>query len=493
MSTKPTEIIDDVPHQFELLELDLPISVLKDPVVEGHTTEKTSLLAPIVWDDREEVDDVSQTIRDLATKEVTALQDAGFVIEGVDDGTLFKAGTTLWDIGQENLKEYDKEYKKLPLIADAAVVQEALIKEENRIDHFITLSEFRLDGVGWFRKITVDLQTNTMTFNPKEAIPITEVSFGQLRGFSETLVRADAKRSKNKVADEGEAKVRPVTERPPAKSNINSWIGKLGKKQARMRCRTLVGQREVFAFTGYTEGSKRSYVPFDTDKLLREVSSIAPILRADVKYDAETARMRARCLLQAPVDIPAFNGVGRIHQIGFDLCAGDDGTMGIFVQPFVIRVRCRNATLVRNKGLKHSFRHVGSFDKLKDAIQNAINAATVGIETVRDIWSTAATNYFLDEETNGNLTAEEAIARLVAGAHIPTGGLSDEEATMMYIRAWKAEDSPHSAQGVIMAIQRAAHESSWKTKWADEDVEEAASDLLYQKVWTLSSYEDEAE
>lgn len=472
----------------------------QDPVTAAHlasgkTKAKASKVTPLGTMDRDlpsEDGDVSDEIRNLVQQEMDALRDAGFEIADIDQGLVYKAGTTLWDIGQANLKKYVAEAQRFPLIGDAAKAHTATIAQEQRKDHPIALADYRIDANGWFRRVEMTVATFASPSRPvfqKEGIPVSEVAFGQLRGFYDAFQKKQ-KAAERKKANEPKIKViLPITERDPGRPNINAWIGRLGTKQARMRARTVAGQREVFAFTGYSERSKLTYVPFDTDRLLEETAKLTPSgVRCEVKYDIEAARMRARCFLTAPIDIPSFNGVGRIHQIGFDLQAGDDGTMGIFVRPFVIRAACRNATLIQQQGVQHGFRHVGSFEGLKVAIMQAVSRAVNAITDVRAAWASAAGNYFLDEE-GGKLDVEEAIRRLVYNEYIPTGGLLAEEAITNYIAAWKREEV-YSAQGIIMAIQRAAHEGSWQTTWADADVEEAASELLYNRVYVLPSYVD---
>jgi hypothetical protein len=147
--------------------------------------------------------------------------------------------------------------------------------------------------------------------------------------------------------------------------------------------------------------------------------------------------------------------------------------------------------LILEKGLQSNFRHVGGFENLKASLSAAISNAGQAIDNVRSAWAFAAGNHFLDEEGE-SLAVEETIRRLVYGEYIPLGGLSEEEAVENYLRAWKAEEV-YSAQGIIMAVQRAAHEGAWRAKWADEDIEEAASKLLYARVLTLPAVETRSE
>jgi hypothetical protein len=163
--------------------------------------------------------------------------------------------------------------------------------------------------------------------------------------------------------------------------------------------------------------------------------------------------------------------------------------MSLQCQPFLIRVRCKNASLVQTEGRRRTFRHVGTFKTLEENIVSALEHAGKAIEPMKALWTRAAAEHFLDSESGAALSVPEAITRLINGEYLPTGGLDPDEAHAAYMSAWRAEDSPSSAMGIIMAVQRAAHESSWSTKWAQDEVEEAASDLLYQSVYTLDAPE----
>ena len=460
----------------------------RDPVAKAHasvgtTKTKASKVTPLAIQDSTlplEGEEDSEQIVQLVRKETEALRAAGFNVFEESLATV----ETLSDFGQDAIRYYTKEARKLPTIAQAAQTHEKTIAKECRKDHTITLASYRLDACGWIRRVLPGKGDQKGLIFQKEAAPISEVAFGQLRGFYDSY----QKKQRKLVKAPSRAFPSPVTQRDPGRGNVNAWIGKLDNKQARMRVRTVAEQREVFAFTGYSS-SKLSYTPFDTNVLLSEAARLVPDgVRCDVKYDIETARMRARCIVVAPIDIASFSGVGRIHQLGFDLSSGDDGTMGIFVRPFVIRAKCRNASLILEKGLQSNFRHVGGFDNLKASLSAAINNAGNAIDAVRSAWAFAAGNYFLDEEGE-KLNVEETIRRLVYGEYVPLGGVSQEGAVENYLRAWRAEEV-YSAQGILMAIQRAAHEGSWQTTWADEDIEEAASQLLYSRVLTLPAVEE---
>jgi hypothetical protein len=471
-----------------------PVPVLRAPVATAAVAAAGAPRAARPDSDPDVV--VSQKVRDLAAKEHEVAKSVGLAEGDLDAGLFFQAGTKLWDIGEENLRQYAAEYQALPTLTTASEAHTATLKAEDRKDNTIELASWRIDAEGRLRR--VEKQPDGTVQYTKPAIALSAQAMTQIqgyypydRGITRGRRRSTAQDEKGQKARQKWPSDKPL---PPSPSNVNGWLGALvdenGKpRQHRLRARTHRGQREIFAVFS---SSKRGYVAYDTDRLLAEAAKLQPGLRVDLKYDADTTRMRARCIAQAPIDIPAFVGVGRVHQIGFDLRSADDGSMSIQCQPFLIRVRCKNASLVQTQGRRHTFRHVGTFKNLEEQLQNALKLATDGIDTMRDLWAQAAAEHFLDTESGASLSVTETFKRLIAHEYIPTGGLTDDEALDRYLAAWRAEESPHSAMGIIMAMQRAAHESTWETKWAQDEIEESASNLLYQHVYTLDGITEES-
>ncbi len=155
--------------------------------------------------------------------------------------------------------------------------------------------------------------------------------------------------------------------------------------------------------------------------------------------------------------------------------------MSLSGKGFLVRVRCKNHSLTTEAATQIKRKHTGSVGELQAQIATLLGTIPAMIEEMTGLWARKASEHYLD--TNGTaLSVEEALTRLVGHGHIPTGGLRLEDAVANYMSAWKAEESPTSAAGVLMAVQRAAHEGSWKTKWSDSEIEESASALLYQPV-----------
>lgn len=431
--------------------------------------------------------------RDLAKAEVELAQAFGIKVKDVDTGLFFKAGTELMDVGTQTLLQYARDYKAMPTLSEAAKTHEVTLASEKRETKLDALCGYRIDGTGMLREVKVD--EGRVTFGPR-AVAVSAQALSQITGYypHDRQLTKGAARRKGAIADQWPAG-KPL---PPAANLHNGWLGDLRDKAGapvphKFRTRHHRGRREMFAVFS---GGKRGYTEFDTDKILWEAAKHQANLKVKISYDADSTTMRARCTAQAPVDIAAFNGVGRVHQIGFDLRAADDGSASISCTPFIIRVRCINATLVQHTGSANKFRHVGSYAGLKTSLEGALATASAAIGPMQELWAKAAANYYTDGETGANLSPREAIERMVLNGYLPTCGVTDEDAISAYVRAWEAEDSPQSAQGIVMAVQRAAHEGNWRSRWAEDEIEESASNMLYQpnyQLWAPESDDQTAE
>lgn len=351
----------------------------------------------------------------------------------------------------------------LPTVEQAATTLAATIAAEKRATSEVQLAGWRLDIDGKLREVMPVVHDNGKTglrFMPR-AIEIADHAVSQARGYAE--------------ADTG--------------PNPNKWLGSIpGTNRLRARTRQ-DGTREAFSVLG--PASKRGYVEFDADRVLHAAAKQlgGMNLKADVSYDEHSTRMTARLIAQAPVDIAAFNGTGRIHQIGVLLRAADNGSLSVQADGFVLRIMCMNGNMIRSVKGRTRVRHIGDVSRMGAALVAALDETAAAIPELTNLWQRAAVEHYVDKASGTALGMEEAFTRLVTYKHLPKCGLSIEDAVGAYMSAWRAEDSPTSSMGVIMAAQRAAHETTWRTQWAEDEVNEAAAQLLYQPISTLAEVE----
>lgn len=388
-----------------------------------------------------------QGAQDLISQEMATL--ATFGIESKGDELFFKAGTALADTGHEALKRYAKAYAKLPDPDTAVARFTADIASEERQDRMLDLAGYRLNHAG---------------------------------RLSERHAPDDAR-----GLDLSRTAYRQLTE-IAGQPNINAGMTRRKEAPRRVRTRANKGEgREAFGLV-----SERYAVldgPQAADMVARALKAqgLADGCKMEITYDRDTTRYQVRAIVQAPIDVPALWGVGRVHQAFFQLTGGDDGMSAHKGNLGAHRVRCLNATIAQIDGLQWSQAHKGTVDIMAMVANSVAQFGALG-ESLREVWSRAAANHYLDTD-GSQLSVTEAITRLVAHGHVPKGGLELDQAVDRYVQAWKAEESPTSAAGILMAVQRAAHEGTWATKWSTTEIEASASNLLYQPVWQLAEVE----
>ena len=418
-----------------LIELDLPgtpapIAPAPIPVIVAAPAPTAS-----TWERHV----VSEASAALVATEQTLLAEYGLA----NGDTWFADGVLLAESGQAYARDAVATYAVLPDADVGSVAHTAVIAAERRRDREIVLPDWRLDDNGMFvgpggvkTRITPTAWPRLIEQAPDDvAVP----------------------------------------------SNVNSWIKRAAAKPRVARVRDGGnGERDTYALVS------TKYAALDSDRVLARVAKAMPGTKVQVSYDRATTRMRARLYIQAPIDVPSFLGVGRVHQAGVQISTRDDGLGSLAADGFVQRIRCLNHSLSATHTATMRRRHLGNVDELVTLVDEVVGALPTLIAELRDVWAQAAIQHYVDEASGQRLSVTEAIERLVAHGHLPLNGERTQGAVDRYMDAWRAEDSPSSAAGIVMAVQRAAHEGGWRTKWADEACETAASALLYQGVsWAL--------
>jgi len=254
---------------------------------------------------------------------------------------------------------------------------------------------------------------------------------------------------------------------------------------------TTQNAREIFACV--SADPRNGYTVLDGSEVadlmargLRD-AGMADRTKCEIKYDRATTRYQIRAILPAPVEIPDHRGVGRMSSLFLDISGRDDGLGRITGNMGAMIFRCMNASLAQTTGSQWSKIHKGDMSEIRYLVANMSGQFGSVARDLQAVWTRASAEYYLDSESGARLSVPEAIARLVNAGTVPTGGKSVEDAIDAYTVAWRAEGSPASAAGVIDSLTRAAHECTWATKWGQTEIEESASNLLYQNVYTLDA------
>lgn len=398
---------------------------------------------------------VNETAKALAIKEYEATG----IDAPLERDLLFKVGTEGYS--EPGALNFQENYRR----AHEAMMKETLPIEEAANDHIATIAaEQRTDLVEAIQGWRINLHGHAQRFS------------GGVPMSAELQVREHAYKQ-----------ICQITKAPAY--NANQGLSGFTGKDRRIRARKLPSEKmpEIYAVTG-GPGDGRSYAPFDSDKLIDALRKACPDVRAHVEYDHETTECRIKAYFMAPLDLLEFGaGVGRIHHVYMDWRTGDNGTMSLTGQLGIVRAVCRNAGLARTKKSSITLRHSGNYERIASAVATLNASSAEVIQNLREVWHESLMNQYLDSETGEALSPQDAIVRLVAQGMLPLGGLTAEEAEARYIDAWHQEPV-YSAGGVIMAVQRAAHAGgAWKTKWYEDDIESAATDLLYQHNYVLDA------
>ena len=413
----------------------------------GHESSQPPSLVPMPAP-AQIVSQWGATVMSDTARVVAETESAALLAHGIGSSEqYFATGTALADSGHAALEEADKAFRAMPPPSTALADFKDTIAKELRSDQIVNLRDYRIN------------------------------SFGRLSALHSDGGHAIEENAYRQLGQAAEA------------TNINAGLeSSVAPLTRRMRNRVIGGKDSSYALV--SANARQGYTICDGNQVadlvlngLRDANMLAGAKTA-VTYEEGSTRYSLRTIVQAPIDIAAFRGVGRVHQIYMDVTGGDDGMASVKGSMGAIRIRCLNASLSRAEGSTWRVVHKGGMVEISRLVASMAGKFAAVATDMQEVWARAAGNYYLDAD-GGRLSPTEAITRLVAHGYVPTGELSAEGAIEAYTAAWRAEDSPESAAGIIMAVQRAAHETNWRTKWGESDIEVAASDLLYQPVYVL--------
>jgi hypothetical protein len=282
---------------------------------------------------------------------------------------------------------------------------------------------------------------------------------------------------------------------PATNWDVGNWIGAVGNHEVVMRTRNLPvdkkgmgkdGSRELYAVVS------PSYKPYDIDAAANDLKEACPgDSRARVRYDG--ARTRVDIILQNPYMLAGETvaAVGETHRMVLRMTTSDDGTQGYKLSLLAERVRCINLTLLHTK--KHLFKATHRVDNLREMAQDALAAGKDLMEKFAATWSEGWHEYYSDKHSKELITGAEALRRIVGLDKFRIQGMS-EAGTLNAVLAALDKEPGDSKVHVHNALTRAAHEAtvSWSSRWADDDAEVQASELLYQTVSWLPEVENYA-
>lgn len=362
--------------------------------------------------------------------------------------TWFSHGTKMLDCGEAVAMAGRQQWDNLPFVEESCDSLIARIKAEQRTDITTKVNQLSVDRIGILRGAPMGLIMEAVGWN-------------QL------------------------AKLAPESVDSRLRGNLNSWLSS-SSKEINLRTRNpdrTTNLRHCFASVG------KSYAAFDWDQLAMVIKNTKypSDARAEVKYDGSRATFEV--VLHNPYDINELS-VGRAFRVAIIISSADNGTEGYRIKFKAIRIACINCTLIDDESLVFRTTHRGK--RVLEIVEEAIRASSRALDSFGNKWSAAYTKMYHDRYDGTPLGAEETFKRLIAAKKIIVPHVDRDELLTKLMSAWNLEPGDTVAH-VNAAITRMAHESSssWKSPWYQEDLEDIAGELLYQKNYVLEPIDAE--
>ena len=125
-------------------------------------------------------------------------------------------------------------------------------------------------------------------------------------------------------------------------------------------------------------------------------------------------------------------------------------------------------------------RHVGP--NLGNVVQSGIERALKKVSHFADKWSEATVENVL--ERYGVDDVATVFRALVSTRAVYVPGYASDEMVERLQRAWDVEPG-YSKTAIVNAVTLAAHTEEWRSWQTSEELERAAGELLYARVWNV--------
>lgn len=409
-------------------------------------------------------------LRDRAVRDYAALQAAcldtsrTFFAPGTEATIARKAGT---------LAKKRKDHESLDLAHEGLDRLVTRIEEEDRQDLPVNIGGFSSAAPAGVPHITTGIIGGwTSSTRGKEG----HLNFGPTERAWQQLI---GKRPSGHAA---------------AGPDVTAWLSDVDAHEAIIRHRKMPSTRQAAfpleAREAYAVVSP-SYQPYDLNEAAADLRKVAPHdARCRVRYDGQRATVDVILANPYYLDGGDAAGVGETHRVVLRMRTADDGSGGYHLSLLAERVRCINLTLLHAK--RSLFHGTHRQEGLRDLAEQALQAIEPTMEAFADTWRGAWQDFWVDKYTKSALSGEEAVRRIVGHGKYRVPGLG-EDGTLEACLSALAQEPGDSRAHVHNALTAAAHQSpgTWVTRWADEEAEEQASQLLYQSVRWLPELDNE--
>jgi len=233
-----------------------------------------------------------------------------------------------------------------------------------------------------------------------------------------------------------------------------------------------------------------SYQGYNVDRVARDLvrvldgKGLADGARCEATYDGSLASLKVLWFNYHGTELA---GCGDVFRFGARVRTADDRSSSLVVELVAHDNRCLNYLIVGSSVVKlGSKRHVGKVSMARH-LEGLVDGAMSQVKGFVDRWNAASQEDVLKVLDVAGPTSEATAARvfelLLKRGYGKISGCSDAELVKRYVHAWE-NPGPGKARGYtrahfIDAMTRAAHTNRWTNAWAQEELEQQASQLLY--------------
>lgn len=238
-----------------------------------------------------------------------------------------------------------------------------------------------------------------------------------------------------------------------------------------------------------------SYTAFDVDLVAKAISmAVHPEARGTVTYDGNRARFEV--MFHSDVR-PEHYVAGEFFKAGIMIRTDDTGGGSIWGQSILWQNLCLNLMIIdRNARELFRLKHVGSLDALVTRFKAGFAQAQASLEHFIKVWGYACTENVLERtaavsEYDVPMKVSEALPGIFNGILerelVPVRARADV-AVPKLMQAWAGDESgaklAHDGltrASVVNAFTRYAHTEPMVDVWAEDQIQSAASALLWSK------------
>tara|TARA_R100000458_G_scaffold58610_1_gene67038 strand:- start:649 stop:1500 length:852 start_codon:yes stop_codon:yes gene_type:complete len=241
---------------------------------------------------------------------------------------------------------------------------------------------------------------------------------------------------------------------------FNHHMGRYGVsgRSIKLRIRKNGGGRSVFGITG------PKYVSYDAHlvaNIINQATKNMPY-RADIQYNSKTTNFTMDLTMHAPSDLVDFSA-GDCYEVGYRFKSNDRGGGAINGSAIAFWNECLNMIILhseKSEGIRvvHKGNVAEKVKLISESLKNGESAMMRFANDWNILGNTAIENYIVPDDTLGDISpAAMFITQQVAAGTIGNG-IGRDAMVQMILNSYDDQGRGDTAQDVINAITRSAHQ-----------------------------------